>query len=140
MSYPVWPAELTKFDRSGWQAQPQEARQRRQSDAGPPAYRRRFSAVARLVALSIVVTRNERAIFDRFHADTCAHGAHLFWMPDPTTDGWPLLHSDGRPLQSAGTPLLLSARWLCSFGDQVPAAVIVEQVKFRISFNVVVMP
>lgn len=140
MSYPVWPDDLRRFEREGWQVQPQNARQRRQSDAGPPGWRRRFSAVARTVSLSLILTRNEKAVFDRFYSEDCAEGARLFWMPDMSTDGWPLLDSTGEPLMSAGVPLLLSARWLCSFGEEPPVETIVEQVKFRKIFTVVVMP
>ncbi|MCL4065931.1 hypothetical protein M3484_05060 [Pseudomonas sp. GX19020] len=141
MSHPNWPEALTRFEREGWQVQMQDARQRRQGDAGPPGWRRRFSNAAKLVNLSIVLTRNEKGAFDKFYAETCKQGSLLFWMPDPTTDGWPLLTSSGEPLlTSDGTPILLAARWLCSFGDQTPVETIAEQVKFRKSFNIVVMP
>jgi hypothetical protein len=140
MTYPVWPDDLRRFEREGWQIQPQNARQRRQSDAGPPGWRRRFSAVARTVSLSLILTRNEKAVFDRFYSKDCAEGARLFWMPDMSTDGWPLLDSAGVPLLSNGVPILLSARWLCSFGEEPPVETIVEQVKFRKIFTVVVMP
>lgn len=140
MTHPVWPEALDRWERDGWQVQPQEARQQRQSDAGPPGWRRRFSAAAKTVGLSIVLTRDEKAVFDEFFAVTCARGSRLFWMPDPTTDGWAMLDSAGHPLLSGDQPLLLSARWLCSFGDQLPVETIAEQVKFRKSFNVVVMP
>lgn len=141
MSWPVWPEALDRFEREGWQAQPQEARLQRSADAGPPSWRPRFSSGARFVSLSIVLTRDERAVFDRFYAQDCKAGSSLFWMPDPSTDGWSLLATDGAPLlASEGLPLLIAARWLCSFGEQLPAETIVEQVKFRKTFNVVVMP
>ncbi|MFE3838891.1 hypothetical protein [Pseudogemmobacter sonorensis] len=141
MSHPVWPEALTRFERDAWQVQRQESRQRRQTDAGPPGWRRRFSNPAKFVSLSIVLSRNEKAVFDRFYDEACKQGSLLFWMPDPTTDGWPLLASDGRPLlTSEGVPILLAARWLCGFGEQVPVDTIIEQVKFRITFDVVVMP
>lgn len=141
MTHPVWPEALNRWERESWQGQRQEARQRRQSDAGPPGWRRRFSAVARSYSLSVVLTRDERAVFDTFYAVTCAEGSRLFWMPDPATDGWPMLTHNGAPvLTRAGEPVLMSARWLCSFGDQPPVETIIEQVKFRKSFTVVVMP
>ncbi|NUB45039.1 hypothetical protein GEU84_011625 [Fertoebacter nigrum] len=141
MTYPQWPGELTKFERSGWQMQLQDARQRRQSDAGPPGYRRRFSAAARMVAASLIVDQNERAIFDRFYAVTVAQGARMFWMPDPTTDGQPLLMPDGTPLLTgAGEPLLIARRWLVLFGDPPPAETIHQQVQYRKSFSLVVLP
>lgn len=138
---PEWPAALTRFERPGWQVQPQDSRQRRGSDAGPPGYRRRFSAVAKSVSLSIILTRDEKAVFDHFHEVICAHGAREFWMPDPSTDGWPLLTDQGDPLLAEpGVPLLLAERWLCGWGDPPPTEVIVGQVRFRKSFGVWVLP
>lgn len=141
MSYPSWPARLVQFDRSSWQLQPQEARRRRQGDAGPPAYRRRFSSVSRTLRLSLVVDRTGKAIFDRFFEETTAFGSKLFWMPDPSTDGWGVLNNRGRQLENgSGVPLLMAARWLVSFGDELPVETIVGQTDFRKSFSVVVMP
>ena len=140
MSWPVWPESLNRWEREGWQASLQESRQRRSGDAGPPGWRRRFSSAARSVALSIVLERDEKAIFDHFFERECKHGSALFWMPDPTTDGWSMLDEAGRPLLSGAAPLLLSARWLCSWGEQLPVETITEQVKFRKIFNVMVMP
>ncbi|MBU2867143.1 hypothetical protein [Pacificibacter marinus] len=136
-----WPDTLPKPERNTWQLSPQDARHKRQPDQGPVSYRRKFSSVAKIVSLSVDLDRNQKAIFDNFYHDDCAEGTRLFWMPDPTTDGWPLLTSDGRPLlTSDGAPLLMSAKWLCSFGDQVPVETISGQVKFRKNFNVQVMP
>ena len=150
MSYPTWPKSLVQFERSGWQSQTQEARRRWQGDAGPPAWRRRFSSVARIVTLALVTDRNGKAIFDRFFEEDCDFGSRLFWMPDPATDGWGLLRSTGAPLLVArpvtagpartDIPLTMSARWLCSFGDDPPVETMVGDSEFRKSFSVVVMP
>ncbi|MCX2697076.1 hypothetical protein [Ochrobactrum chromiisoli] len=135
-----WPQALPRPERESWQLTSQDARRKRQSDAGPPAYRRRFSSASKLVSLSLILTRNERAIFDNFFHHECAEGARLFWMPDPTTEGWSLLTSDGAPLLTAdGAPMLLSGSWLCSWGDQIPTETILG-IEFRKSFNVVVLP
>ncbi|MBD3786827.1 MAG: hypothetical protein IE922_07620 [Sphingomonadales bacterium] len=140
MSYSEWPVELPKPERATWQRQRQDGRWRRQGDAGPPMFRRRISAVANLVSLSVVLDRNGKAVFDTFFDETTQGGSTLFWMPDPTTDGWPLLASDGSQLLTAeGAPLLLSARWLCSFGAEMPTETVIGK-EFRISFSVVVMP
>lgn len=141
MSYPSWPRDLVQFERSGWQIQPQDARRKRQGDAGPPGWRRRFSAVAKTVTLSLVVDRNGKAIFDRFYEVDCAHGSRLFTMPDPSTDGWAMLSHQGLTLLTGeGRPLLMGATWLCSFGDELPVETIVGQAEFRKTFSVVVMP
>ncbi len=49
MSYPVWPSDLPRPERSSYQLQPQDARRKRGFESGPPGYRRRFSAVAQMV-------------------------------------------------------------------------------------------
>jgi hypothetical protein len=136
----TWPAELPRPERQTWALTPQEARRKRQPDAGPPGYRRRFTSVARLVTMSVLLTRNGRAIFDRFFHEDCAEGSLNFWMPDPTTDGWPMLTSAGVPvLNGAGLPVLLSARWLCAWGDQMPGEA-VQGTEFRKTFGIVVLP
>ncbi|QND45301.1 hypothetical protein HB780_05995 (plasmid) [Rhizobium lusitanum] len=140
MTVATWPIELPKPERESWQSSPQESRLKRNNEAGPPSYRSRFSSVADQVSLSILVDRNGKAIFDRFHRSTTSRGSKPFYMPDPTTDGWKLYAADGRPLlTAAGRQILLSARWLCMFGDTMPAEAIVG-VEFRKSFSVWVMP
>lgn len=137
---PNWPTDLPRPMRQGYQSSPMEARLKRRAEAGFPGYRRRFSSVAEIVMLTLDVSRNERAIFDKFHRETSKFGSKTFYMPDPTTDGWALLTSEGgQLLASNGAPLLLSARWLCMFGDTQPATTVVG-VRFRIAFDVAVMP
>lgn len=140
MSYPEWPTVLPRPERNSYQQQRQDSRRKRGFESGPPGYRRRFSAVSRMVTLSIILTAHQRAVFDQFYSFSCADGASLFWMPDPTRDGWPLLGSDGTPLTDlAGAPLLVAARWLCSWGDQPPIET-VQGIEFRIQFQIMVMP
>ncbi|MGB0912021.1 MAG: hypothetical protein ACPGSW_00450 [Phaeobacter italicus] len=137
----TWPDTLPPPERNTWQLSPQDARAQRKTDAGPVTFRRRFSSAATTVSLSVVLTRSQRATFDRFFHDDCAEGTRLFWMPDPATDGWAALDAQGSPLMSdAGAPLQLGARWLCSFGPDLPAETIVRQVEFRKTFSIVVMP
>lgn len=141
MAYPMWPEGLAKFERSGWQLQPQDARRRRQSDAGPPGFRRRFSSVAKKVGLTLVVSRSNLARFWRFYEEDCANGSGLFRMPDPATDGWPLLTHDGVPLLTEkGQPLLIAAHWLCAWGDEPPVESVNVQTQFKVTFSVWVMP
>jgi hypothetical protein len=144
MTIVYWPVELPLPERSSWNAQPQEARKKRQSDAGPPSYRRRFSSAAKMVAMSVLLTADQRAIFDNFFEYETSMGSLLFWMPDPSTDGWGLFASDSAPLLISGgpddgKPLLLAAQWLCTFGDQLPAETI-QGNQFRKAFGVVVIP
>jgi hypothetical protein len=141
MSIQTWPTSLPRPERRSWQRSAQDARLKRQPTSGAPSYRSKYSRAAELVALSVVLTRNQKAIFDNFYNNDCANGVALFWMPDPTTDGWPLLHSDGTPmLTGAGQPLLLSKRWLCEWGDEMPVESIDGQIRFRKSFSIVVVP
>ncbi len=140
MTIPLWPASLPKPERQTFQKTWTDGRLKRQSEAGPPGYRRRFSAVAKPVSLSIVTDREQQEVFERFYDNDTAGGALPFYMPDPTKDGWPVLGGDGTQLfGSNGKPLLMSARWLCLFGDNQPVITAVGT-RFRISFNIVVMP
>lgn len=138
---PEWPDDLRKFERDAWQVQAVEARRKRQGEAGPPGYRRRYSSVPRLVGVSIVLSRNEKAVFDQFYHVTCAEGSRNFWMPDPSTDRWALLASDGSPMLTGdGAPILMAARWLCAWGDLLPVESMDGDVDFRKEFQVVVLP
>ncbi|WPY94673.1 hypothetical protein T8T21_00675 [Limimaricola variabilis] len=139
MSIATWPTVLPRPTRSDWQAQWDDPRQRR-SAGGPPGYRRRYSATAKSVSLRIDVPRADKTVFDIFYEKTTRMGSLPFWMPDPTTDGWPLLTADGDPVVDAtGAPLLLSARWLCLFGAEPPVETM-RGVRFQFAFSVSVMP
>ena len=144
MTYPMWPLTLPRPERDSWSVAPQDGRLQRRSDAGPPGFRGRFSARARTVNMSVLLDRDQRAVFERFFEDDTGAGANLFWIPDPTTDGWALLTSDGLPLLVAGgpddgKPILLARMWLVTFGRNLPTEAIVG-VQFRMTFSVEVMP
>lgn len=96
-----------------------------------------------MLSLSLILDRNQRAIFDRFFHTTCREGSINFWMPDPTTDGWQITTTANVPLlidAASGIELEARAIWLCAWGDQLPVETIVQQVKFQKSFSVVVLP
>lgn len=140
MTYPVWPSELPAPERDTWQASWSDPRRRRQGDAGPDGYRKRFSSIPRQVALSMVLNREEKARFDRFFEDELDFGIGLFTMPDPTTDGWPVLTADGQPLlMEDGTPITMAQTWLCQWGAEMPVETIQGR-EFRIRFAVEVLP
>lgn len=141
MTLLAFPPDLPRPNRDGWQVTRQDGRLRRSAEAGPPGYRRRSSGVVRAASLSIDMTRHQKAIFWTFFDTTTEGGALPFTMPDPTTDGWPMLDGDGAPLlDEDDTPLLLSATWTCLFGDAAPTESIVRPLLFRISFSVTVLP
>jgi hypothetical protein len=140
MSVPQWPTDLPRPNRQGYSAQNRDPRLRKNADAGPSGYHRRYSSVARTVGLSFDLSRSEKAVFDKFHNVTTGFGHKPFLMPDPTTDGWPLLDSTGAPVLTTDMqPLLISAQWLCLFGDNPPSETI-RGLEFVISFSVEVMP
>lgn len=138
MTVAVWPSELPYPLRASYLQERQDNRLRK-AGGGPPGYRRRFSNTARLVTLGIEVTRARKAIFDTFY-DDLTKGTLPFWMPDPTTDGVPLLGQNFSPILTAkGSPLLIASQWLCVFGEPVPSETIVGG-RYAVSFTVAVMP
>lgn len=144
MTVPVWPEALPRPERNTWGAQHQDPRKQRRSEAGPTTWQRRFSSAAKIVSLSVEVSRDELAVFDKFHRHDTAMGSLPFWMPDPTTDGWGFWTHTGAPMLIAGgphdgEPILLAAMWLCSFGGQMPRETI-SGVRFRKTFELVVYP
>jgi hypothetical protein len=140
MSVAVWPTDLPRPMRDGYRSQWDDPRLRKKAEGGPPGYRRRWSSQARTVRLTIDVSRAQKAVFDQFFEQLVSQGALPFRMPDPTTDGWPMLAGDGTPmLDGTGNPLLLSAIWLCLFGDTTPVDTI-KSVRFRVVFTVSVLP
>lgn len=140
MTIPTWPAALPRPERNTFQKTPAEARLKRRSDAGAPAYRLRFSGVPYLVNMSIVVSRSGKATFDDFYEDTTRWGSLPFWMPDPTTEGWPMTDEAGNTvLDGNGHPVLMSGTWLCMFGDTPPTETVIG-IQFRKTFSVTVMP
>ncbi|EFO33896.1 conserved hypothetical protein [Roseibium sp. TrichSKD4] len=135
-----WPDDLPKPQRSSYQRQPQDPRLKRRRETGPPSFRRRFSSVAQFYGFSISVDRDQKAVFDQFYHHATLEGTRPFVMPDPTSDGWWLLDSGGeRLLTPTGEPLLLSAPWICLFGEQPPNET-TRGIRFQISFPIVVMP
>lgn len=137
---PIWPPELPKPQRAAFQKQHQDPRIRKRAESGPPGYRRRYSSVGQLVSLGIKVTRDQLAVFENFHQNDTALGSLPFVMPDPITDGWPLLTPDGEALVGPDDePLLIAAHWLCLFGEAMPA-VSKPGLHFVVAFPVTVMP
>ena len=141
MNVAVWPSDLPRPLRSGWQRQAVDARRPRINEAGPVGLGRRYTSVPETVGLTMRVDRVQRDIFDRFVALTLAHGALPFWMPDPSTDGWPLLTPEGVPLLTQeGEPLIMARRWLCQMGSEMPVEGPIQGVTFQFTFTVLVLP
>ena len=140
MSVAIWPEDLPKPRRDGYAAGINDPRIAKNTDAGPVGWRRRWSSHTKAVSLVAHLDRNEKAIFDNFYEYECQVGSLPFRMPDPVTDNWPLLTSDGESLLlSDGEPILMAATWLCIWGQSVPQESMVGR-HFKVSFSVVVMP
>lgn len=139
MTIATWPEDLPKPTRAGYQRQRVDTRLRKQQ-GGSPGYRKRFSLSVKLLDLEIEVTRAQKAVFDQFFDETTEDGTLPFYMPDPATDGYPLLTNTGAPLLTeAGEPILISAQLLCLFGDTMPVERTFQS-EFAITFQVAVMP
>lgn len=140
MTLPVWPADLPPPLRRGYQGSLLENRLRRSGQGGPPRFERLTSARTRELSLQIVTDRVGKSLFDRFHAETTADGALPFAMPDPVSDGWPLLTPGGDALLAPdGEPLTNAATLLCLFGEALPRDTLQGR-DFTITFSVTVLP
>ncbi|MGD9862849.1 MAG: hypothetical protein AB7S99_06525 [Pseudodonghicola sp.] len=140
MTVAVWPDTLPRPLRDGYSEQRLDARLGKGGEAGPPGWRRRWSSVARTVAMVLDVPRAVLGDFESFYEHDLSEGSLPFWMPAPTLDGWPLLTPGGAPvLLPDGSPVLVSARWLCLMGEGTPT-IAPKGVRFRVSFSVTVMP
>lgn len=140
MTLPVFPASLPKPMRSGFSQGIGDNRRLTAPDAGPIVPRARFSSVADPVSMTLDVSRDQRAVFENWYFSEVKRGVLPFLMPDPGTDGWPLLDSNGQPiLLDDGQVLTLAATWLCMFSDKVPQYTVVG-VRWRIAFGLSVLP
>lgn len=139
MSIPVWPSDLPKPLRAGYQRDRQDIRVRKRGN-GPQGYRRKYSAAVEILSLSFELTRSQKAVLDNFYSHATSDGALPFYMPDPATDGWAMLSSSREQmLMPDGTPLLIAKRMLCQFSDNLPSERFVRDL-FEVSFSVEVLP
>jgi hypothetical protein len=72
----TWPTDLPRPERSTWSAQLQDGRRKKQGDTGPAGFGGRFSSVAEKVSLSLLLTRDQKAVFDNFYRVDCAAVPH----------------------------------------------------------------
>ena len=140
MSLPVWPEELERPLRDSYDQQKGDTRRRQQGDQGPPRMRRGISKGVEVIGMAFMATADERARFERFYNEDTGEGALPFLMTDWGRDGLALWDDDGAGLtDETGTPLLIAATWVCSFGEALPSITPVG-VEWRIQFNLVVLP
>lgn len=141
MTLPSYPSELPPPRQQDYQLASGDGRTVSREDAGPPNVRRRFSAVANMVAFSTLLDRSELARFDRFYTEDTKQGTLPFLIPDPGTDGWPLLDDEGTPLLTDdGTAILAAATWVCLFGAQLPVRRAAGGLFWEVSFQLSVLP
>lgn len=140
MTLLTWPDTLPRPRMAGYAFTPGDTRRFAQSDGGAPRVGRGRSKAADLARMTIRVNAGQRARFDRFFFDEIGRGFRTFLMPDPTKDGWPILTDEGVPLLTdEGVPLLQAETWLCMFGQTMPGYGM-ENARFTISFEVMVLP
>ena len=142
MTVPVWPTDLPqRFLQDGYSEEVADGRLRQTMDKGPTKVRRRTSAAVRKVSCSMMVDYNGRARFTRFWDEEVAFGALPFWVPDQFLDGAELATADGDLLLTeADAPILISSWWLVMFGDGAAAFAPIEGGRWRISFDLEILP
>ena len=135
-----WPSELDPPMRQGFEQAFGEGRLITRSEGGPPSLRGRFSSTPDIVALTLDLSRNELARFDRFWAEEIGRGALPFLMENPTTFGIHLADETGAWIcDEAGNPILVYDVWICQIGTQLPARTVIG-VRWRLSLRLAVMP
>lgn len=82
----TWPAQLPQDQFLNLTDQQQDSVLRTNMETGPPSRRARFTAVTRAVDVPIMMTGDQRAVFDDFYRDDLAFGALAFDWEDPSTD------------------------------------------------------
>lgn len=141
MTYQTWPAELPRPLREGLSTETPDQRRVKATEIGPPETRDRRTLVPRRIAMQFVLSRAEFAILEAFYDDTIGRGASYFWMPDPITDGWPVLDEAFHQVwDQDGMLVLVSALELCSWRGGRPSVRGLRGMKFIVPVAVDIMP
>ena len=141
MALPVYPPELPRLVLpQPFQENYGDGRRFSRRDGGPDVPRPGWSAAPNTVALTTLLTRVERARFDRFWIEEIQRGLKPFLMRDPGMDGFPAFCADGSPMLMAnGKPALMACTWLCIIAQNSLSAK-PNGVDWDIAFQVAVMP
>ncbi len=140
MTIAQWPEELPRPMRDGFERGFGETRLKLSTDAGIPKMRRRFTAAAHPLSMTLELERDQLARFERFFHEEVAQGSLPFAMPDPTLDGVPLADGDGAYLTDEdGALLTIAATWVVLFGDQLPSTTPMGNL-WRVSFQLFILP
>lgn len=79
----VWPVSLPQYFEVGVQDTRQQGFIRSQTDTGPYKQRKRFTATARFLSGSMLLTGTQRATFETFYKTTLSEGTDAFDFIDP---------------------------------------------------------
>lgn len=140
MTIPQFPSSLRCMSRNNYSHQLGDDRRMTPADDGPARVRRQRSLSADTVQLLIDTNLAGRETFNRFYKETTKNGSVPFHMRDPVLDGVPIKLDTGEVLTDENDqPILISAWWLCMFGEQKPTFTI-EGVRWKINFSVMIMP
>ena len=83
----VWPISLPQHLELGAQDTRQQGFIRSTTDTGPYKQRKRFTATARFLSGSMLLTGTQRATFETFYTTTISEGTDAFDFIDPSTFG-----------------------------------------------------
>lgn len=81
----LWPLSLPQYFELGVQDTRQQGFIRSQTDTGPYKQRKRFTATARFLSGSMLLTGAQRATFETFYKTTISEGTDAFDFVDPST-------------------------------------------------------
>lgn len=79
----AWPASLPQYFQIGMTDTRQSGFLRSATDTGPYKQRKRFTAVARFIGGSMIITAAQRTTFETFYVTTTNQGADAFDFLDP---------------------------------------------------------
>lgn len=140
MTVPIWPTELPRPMRDGYQRQLPSGAISTRRDAGPPFVRRRFSSAVSAVTMTIDVSADPRARFWRFWEEEVAHGTIPFFAPDSSLTDWPVSDAGGGTLTTdAGDAIGIESWWLVVAGESAPTEAPAGN-RWRITMQLTVLP
>ncbi|MEP2437591.1 MAG: hypothetical protein ABJH93_11905, partial [Roseibium sp.] len=133
--------DLPEPNGQGWKLLRGESRRRAQGDQGPPRMRRGISKAVDQMQMTLLLTHNERARFERFYREETSEGALPFLMPDWSRNGDLLTMADGTVLTDAsGNRLTMSVIVPCLFStDQLPSYAAIGA-HWQLAFVITVLP
>ena len=126
--------------RQGYALRRTDGRLMTKPERGPPRPKTMTSKQMKTAAMILDVDHDQWSRFNRFYEEETKSGSVHFAMPQPGNDGRNVLANDGSILTDQNNnPLLITATWLCMFGVNPPVDTVVG-VRWRIAFDLVVLP